>query len=127
VLWPARANGGDKASPVAHLCVPHQLLGLLNRFPVVFADKDLSRPCKAAGIQWVNAVFGHHSPDAAIAASTAETGTTLVPLYHGRGLGNSAPSTRLTFPAATRLAPAAVRCRVRLPQMFKAPISRLNN
>jgi hypothetical protein len=68
--WPAGANGSDKPSPVPHVCVPvHQSLGLLNRFPVVFADKDLSRPCKAAGIQWVNAIIGHHIPHAANAAT----------------------------------------------------------
>jgi hypothetical protein len=49
--WPSGANGGDEPSPIPHLCAPvHQSLGALNRFPVVFAHKDLSGPRKAACI-----------------------------------------------------------------------------
>ena len=108
-LWPARANSGDKSSPFPHLCVPvHQLLGLLNRFPVVFADKDLSRPRKAAGIQWVNAILGHHSPDAAIATSTAEMGTTLVRFIPRPGARQFCVEHKANLPRCHSPRPAAV-------------------
>jgi hypothetical protein len=58
-------KAGQAASPQLH----GQSLGLLNRFQVVFADKDLSGPCKAACIQWANAIFGHYIAHAANVAT----------------------------------------------------------
>jgi hypothetical protein len=127
-LWPAGANGGDKPSPVPHLCVPvHQSLGLLNRFQVVFADKDLSGPCKAACIQWVKAIFGHHSSDAAVAASTTAGSVLSGTMNHfgsfyttAEGLAIRAKNTRLTFTGATRLAPAGQPRRLQQSQTIRS-------